>query len=661
LQSGGANTGVVGTDDVHLDTTVVKGQYANKNVARKADGTVTTKEVYYDNFQLTGSKAGNYAVQAAPGKQKGDDKKTLVGRGIITPKTIHAALQHDTGIDKVYDGTSAVTDGAHLKSNLKIQAGDLVGGDTVDSIGLDVERAVYRENTDATGDEVKDAGKGGGANDVLGVDYVLKWTGAKGNYELASFSLKGKGKITRRTLTYAGGVPATTKVYDGTNAVKEADAAKAFANAFNDTVYKADYAANPNIAVTTARYTDGVNASVDNQTAAPVAHTVDYTITLKETNAYGTSNFALAGATDAKKLQETKTGTGTITRRTLHMDVPAEMEANGTAAAPVPTLKPPAGATGIVSPDTPPTVSMVWSGGKTWAEIRNTPGVYAYQWVANDGSKAGLYGQNYIFKPGTMTVKAATVVPVPPTPPPVPPTPPPVPPTPPPISPPPPPVVPNIPPILPDGKHILPDGGQVLPDGRQVLPDGTLYRVEEGLFGDIGFKPDHLSYQRSSRDWDASHFYRMSGIELRHEKSGINLSRVPLYGEGSRIGIHASAQERHTDVSRGLSDLSAYWETEPSFSAPTEVVREAAAAIEVRGAGVNHRGGAAADEAAPMGLLASLVGSPVVSDVPAALGIRIHAQEEDVDEETLMAAEPDRDLRIGIETMGGAVNMMAMR
>ncbi|MGP1366390.1 MAG: YDG domain-containing protein [Schwartzia sp. (in: firmicutes)] len=646
LQSGGANTGVVGTDDVHLDTTVVKGQYANKNVARKADGTVTTKEVYYDNFQLTGSKAGNYAVQAAPGKQKGNDKTTLVGQGIIRPKTLHVTLKHDTGIDKVYDGTAAVTGGAHLKSNLNIQTGDLVGSDTIDSIGLDVS-AVYRENpVDASGDEVKDAGKNGGADNALGVDYILKWTGGKpGNYELAQFSLKGKGKITRRTLTYAGGaVPTTTKVYDGTDAVKEKDAAKAFANAFNDAVYKADYAANPNIAVTTARYTDGVNASVDNQTAASAPHTVDYTITLQETNAYGTSNFALAGATDAKKLQETKTGTGTITRRTLHMDVPAVVEANGTAAEPVPTLRPAAGDTGIVAPDAPPTVAIVWSGGKTWAAIRNTPGVYAYQWVASDGSKAGLYGLNYMFAPGTMTVKAPPVVPNPP-----------------PVSPNPPPVVPNIPPILPDGKHILPDGGQVLPDGRQVLPDGTLYRVEEGLLGDIGFKPDHLSYQRSSRDWDASHFYRMSGIELRHEKSGINLSRVPLYGEGSRIGVPVAAQERHTDVSRGLSDLSAYGETEPSFSAPTEVVREAAAAIEVRGAGVNHRGGAAADEAAPMGLLASLVGSPVVSDVPAALGIRIHAQEEDVDEETLMAAEPDRDLRIGIETMGGAVNMMAMR
>lgn len=640
---GAAKTGVIAGDVGDVQLTGATGQYADKNVRRTSDGTVTTQEVYYDNFHLTGSKANNYAVQAAPGKQKDGDNKTLVGQGIIRPKTIHVALKHDTGIDKAYDGTTAVTDPTHLKSNLQIQAGDLVGGDTVESIGLDVS-AVYRENPNGTGDEVKDAGKDGGANDALGVDYVLKWTGAEGNYELASFSLKGKGKITRRTLTYAGGaLPTTTKVYDGTDTVKEEDAAKAFADAFNDAVYRKDYAENPNIAVTTARYTDGVNASVDDHTAAPTPHAVDYTITLQETNAYGTSNFELAGAADAKKLQETKTGTGTITRRTLHMDVPSAMEANGTAAEPVPTLKPPAGDAGIVAPDAEPTVSIAWGGGKTWAEIRNTPGVYSYQWVANDGSKAGLYGQNYAFAPGTMTVKAATVVP-----------------TPPPVVPDPPPVLPDLPPVLPDGTHVLPDGSKVLPDGKQVLPDGTSYRVEEGLLGDVEFTPDHLSYQRSARDWDANHFYRMSGIELRHEKNGVNLSRVPRYGAESRIGIPASAQEMRTDVSWGLSDLSEYQETEPSFADPTEVVREATAAIEVRGAGVN-RTGSASDEAAPMGLLASLVGSSVVSDVPAALGIRINAQDEEVDEETLMVAEPDRDLRIGIETMGGAVNMMAMR
>lgn len=594
-------TGVIAGDHGHVQLTNATGQYADQNVKRDGNGTVTTKEVYYQNFQLTGSKAGNYAVQAAPGHQKEGDKTTLAGRGVINPKTIHAELNHDTGIDKVYDGTTAVTD---PKSNVRIQAGDLVGSDTIDSIGLDVERAVYRENPDGTGAEVKDAGKNGGANDALGVDYVLKWTGSHGNYELASFSLKGKGKITRRTLHYAGGVPTTTKVYDGTDAVKQADAAKAFANAFNDAVYHKDYTENPNIAVTTARYTDGVNASVDNQTETPANHTVDYTITLNTNNAYGTSNFQMdaSGA-----LSDTQHGTGTITRRTLHMDVPSEMAPNDTAAEPVPTLRPLTGETGLISPDVPPNVHIQWEGGKTWAEIRNTPGVYHYQWIADDGSAAGLYGQNYIFRPGTLTV------------------------------------------------------GVTLPGDYQAA------------LADRDFIPDHLSYQRASRDWDATHFYRMSAIELRHEKKGVNLSRVPDYGPESRIGIPASAQGARSDVSWGLSDLSAYRETEEPSVDLTEAAREAAMALESQDAGVSRieektepslrpvASAAASDTAEPTGWLASLPSAAAVSDVPAALGIRINAQDEDVDEAMLMAAEPDRNLRIGIETMGGAVNMMAMR
>ena len=467
-----------------------------------------------------------------------------------------------------------------------------------------MERAVYRENPDGTGAEVKDAGKNGGANDALGVDYVLKWTGARGNYELAFFSLKGKGKITRRTLTYAGGVPTTTKVYDGTDAVKQADAAKAFANAFNDAVYRKDYTENPNIAATTARYTDGVNASVDNQTEGPVHHQVDYTITLNTNNAYGTSNFQMdaSGA-----LSDTKHGTGTITRRTLHMDVPSEMAPNDTAAEPVPTLRPLTGETGLISPDVPPNVHIQWEGGKTWAEIRNTPGVYHYQWIADDGSAAGLYGQNYIFRPGTLTV------------------------------------------------------GVTLPGDYQAA------------LADRDFVPDHLSYQRASRDWDATHFYRMSAIELRHEKKGVNLSRVPDYGPESRIGIPASAQGARSDVSWGLSDLSAYRETEEPSVDLTEAAREAAMALESQDAGVSRieektepslrpvASAAASDTAEPTGWLASLPSAAAVSDVPAALGIRINAQDEDVDEAMLVAAEPDRNLHIGIETMGGAVNMMAMR
>ena len=597
-------TGVIAGDNGNVQLTGATGAYSDPNVARKSDGTVTTKEVYYQNFQLTGSKAGNYAVQAAPGHQKEGDKTTLAGRGVINPKTIHAELNHDTGIDKVYDGTTAVTD---PKSNVRIQAGDLVGSDTIDSIGLDVERAVYRENPDGTGAEVKDAGKNGGANDALGVDYVLKWTGSHGNYELASFSLKGKGKITRRTLHYAGGVPTTTKVYDGTDAVKQADAAKAFANAFNDAVYRKDYTENPNIAVTTARYTDGVNASVDNQTEMPANHTVDYTITLSTNNTYGTSNFQMD---NSGALTDTQHGTGTITRRTLHMDTPAEMAPSDTAAEPGHTLRPPTGDTGIVGSEIPPTVTRRWEGGtKTWDEIRNTPGTYHYDWVASDGSAPGLYGQNYIFAGGTLVIRSAN-------------------------------------PLDPSN-----------PGNSDIV------RTYYNALAEMDFIPDDYAYHRASRDWDKTHFYRDPRMELIREKDGINLTSVPKYSPVNYV----EPEQESSNAVRGVAD----W-NDGAAADPMEAAREAAAQIETRETDVSQRlaedteaaltpvtAKAAATEAAGVPAEGWLASRDEVAK-PAATGIRINAQDEEVDEASLTAAAPDRGLHIGIETVGRAVNMRAL-
>lgn len=596
-------TGVIAGDNGNVQLTGATGAYSDPNVARKSDGTVTTKEVYYQNFQLTGSKAGNYAVQAAPGHQKEGDKTTLAGRGVINPKTIHAELNHDTGIDKVYDGTTAVTD---PKNNVQIQAGDLVGSDTIDSIGLDVESAVYRENPDGTGAEVKDAGKNGGANDALGVDYVLKWTGSHGNYELASFSLKGKGKITRRTLHYAGGVPTTTKVYDGTDAVKQADAAKAFANAFNDAVYRKDYTENPNIAVTTARYTDGVNASVDNQTETPANHTVDYTITLSTNNTYGTSNFQMdsSGA-----LTDTQQGTGTITRRTLHMDTPAEMAPSDTAAEPGHTLRPPTGDTGIVGSEIPPTVTRRWEGGKTWDEIRNTPGTYHYEWVASDGSAPGLYGQNYIFAGGTLVIRSAN-------------------------------------PLDPSNSD-----------------NSDIVRTYYNALAEMDFIPDDYAYHRASRDWDKTHFYRDPRMELIREKDGINLTSVPKYSPVNYV----EPEQESSNAVRDVTD----W-NDGAAADPMEAAREAAAQIETRETDVSQRlaedteaaltpvtAKAAATEAAGVPAEGWLASRDEAAK-PAATGIRINAQDEEVDEASLTAAAPDRGLHIGIETVGRAVNMRAL-
>lgn len=596
-------TGVIAGDNGNVQLTGATGAYSDPNVARKSDGTVTTKEVYYQNFQLTGSKAGNYAVQAAPGHQKEGDKTTLAGRGVINPKTIHAELNHDTGIDKVYDGTTAVTD---PKSNVRIQAGDLVGSDTIDSIGLDVERAVYRENPDGTGAEVKDAGKNGGANDALGVDYVLKWTGSHGNYELASFSLKGKGKITRRTLHYAGGVPTTTKVYDGTDAVKQADAAKAFANAFNDAVYRKDYTENPNIAVTTARYTDGVNASVDNQTETPANHTVDYTITLNTNNAYGTSNFQMD---NSGALTDTQHGTGTITRRTLHIDTPAEMAPSDTAAEPGHTLRSPTGDTGIVGSEIPPTVTRRWEGGKTWDEIRNTPGTYHYEWVASDGSAPGLYGQNYIFAGGTLVIRSAN-------------------------------------PLDPSNSD-----------------NSDIVRTYYNALAEMDFIPDDYAYHRASRDWDKTHFYRDPRMELIREKDGINLTSVPKYSPVNYV----EPEQESSNAVRGVAD----W-NDGAAADPMEAAREAAAQIETRETNVSQRlaedteaaltpvtAKAAATEAAGVPAEGWLASRDEAAK-PAATGIRINAQDEEVDEASLTAAAPDRGLHIGIETVGRAVNMRAL-
>ncbi|MFC2338201.1 MAG: hypothetical protein ACFNUI_09430, partial [Negativicutes bacterium] len=368
-------------------------------------------------------------------------------------------------------------------------------------------------------------------------------------------------------------------------------------------VYRKDYTENPNIAATTARYTDGVNASVDNQTATPANHTVDYTITLNTNNAYGTSNFQMdtSGA-----LTDTQHGTGTITRRTLHMDTPAEMAPSDTATEPGHTLRPPTGDTGMVGSDIPPTVTRRWEGGtKTWDEIRNTPGTYHYEWVASDGSAPGLYGQNYIFAGGTLVIRSAN-------------------------------------PLDPSN-----------PGNSDIV------RTYYNALAEMDFIPDDYAYHRASRDWDKTHFYRDPRMELTREKDGINLTGMPKYSPVNYV----------EPEQKSLS--AANWNDDAAAD-PMEAAREAAERIETRETDVNRRlsedteaaltpvtAKAAATEAAGVPAEGWLASRDEAAK-PAATGIRINAQDEEVDEASLTAAAPDRGLHIGIETVGRAVNMRAM-
>lgn len=218
-------TGLVGGDDAAFDGSTVQAHYASENVAHDADGNVTTQDVYFTNFNLTGTDADNYELMTP----------SLTGSGTITPRALQVSLKESP--HKIYDGTTEVkgtsADGIDYASmqNVNVDTTNLVTNDTLnklDEVNVTLDGTPTYDSQHANTDP--DA--------RIGVTYKLKWDNA--NYTLERQPLESqttvtsddstqtavlhdaaKGTIEGRVLTIDVISPAE-KTYDGTKAVADA-------------------------------------------------------------------------------------------------------------------------------------------------------------------------------------------------------------------------------------------------------------------------------------------------------------------------------------------------------------------------------------------------------------------------------------------------------
>ena len=119
------DTGIIKADQgkVHLDTGNITGKYASAHVKRAADGTPVAQQVSYRGF---GVDNANYEVRAKAAD--GADSDTLVGKGTITPATLHVGLK-DEKVTKVYDNTRDVKDATYGLANVVKRESDLKTGE----------------------------------------------------------------------------------------------------------------------------------------------------------------------------------------------------------------------------------------------------------------------------------------------------------------------------------------------------------------------------------------------------------------------------------------------------------------------------------------------------------------------------------------------------
>jgi hypothetical protein len=143
----------VAGDNVAVGTQNAQGNFADKNVARGADGQVLAKAVLVSGLQLQGTDAGNYSLS---------NDASASAQASITPRTV--SLSGNTALDKVVDGTTTA----------QVRAGSLSGLVSGESL-----------NVNAQG-EFEDALVG--TNKAVNARFALQDSaaGLAGNYQLSN-------------------------------------------------------------------------------------------------------------------------------------------------------------------------------------------------------------------------------------------------------------------------------------------------------------------------------------------------------------------------------------------------------------------------------------------------------------------------------------------
>ena len=343
-----AKTGVV-DNTVTLDTDNVTAHYVDKNGAASVDSDaklgITTREVYFQNLNLTGTGKENYVVKAK--NHDGQVKKTatdptkteqtLIGTGSIARRKIEVAVT-GTLPTKEYDRTTNVlsTDGTAYVNNggrtltkddpylkiadgvVDVSDGKLLGDEAAAYADADVtiESALYHDRN---------------AQDGLGVTYKLKVNNQ--NYELVRYSIdtqgnkyiEGTGNITPKTIS-AKAAPLVTKTYDGNSMITDTSGLAsglfgAVEDGFANGVFKDDIPSLlKNISGTYISTTSGA-ASADTEADADsiLGKTknikVSYTLN-DDTNGTG-KNYQFAGGTTRSVTDEVHANAGRIDRAQL--------------------------------------------------------------------------------------------------------------------------------------------------------------------------------------------------------------------------------------------------------------------------------------------------------------------------------------------------------
>ena len=632
------DTGIIGTDDVSV--VVGGGKYDTADAGEN-------KDVTYSNLSLDGTKAGNYKLLNADGTDMTIDD-TVTGKGKINPYEIAVEISDTVNdIRKVYDKSSEIDPDKVLKP---VSNGDGTGHDLVftdkqtgtpvsgGSLSADGKTLTYQptagdpiivnissEFVDSDGNKHSDAS---GLKE-LGVNYYLKWDNK--NFKLVrtdgtdiinptnpvtlSATLRGEnmGTITQREILidniYA------EKVYDGTDAVTtlNSDKTTAINLAGNDTVNDLG------IIVTGGKY-DDPNAA-DDETQDKKNHTVSgVTFTINN------GNYKLAD-------NQPTDGTGVITRKTITAN-PTNVK---TAPGETPTFS--GSFSGFVGDDGAQAAQdFEWKSDSYPAMINEKGSYEVYAWYRDKDRTSGNYGKNYTFSTPANT--AWTVGYTDP-----------------------------LDPSNPDSPFNPDNPMYPSQPGSPLNPNSG---VGQAIAQASKFKPDDKSYNRASHDDNIEHFGQQSSISIQYEDAGVNVGdEEAVVGKRSLIGIESAGN----------------------------VVNLGDAEMRAGNIGIENNGtnlGSAAEQAAiEAGLPATesyeavpvvataeqedaVVESPFLSrlrqgqsaasdesegEVSTGISI-ITAEPEDEDEEekknrAALMARSDRETHIGIETIGGGVNMAA--
>lgn len=312
-------TGIIHADKGTVSVTGATGTYDTAHVKRYESGKVQERKhtVTYSGFKLKnadGSGNTNYELAAADGRMDEQGNAVLVGKGTITPATLHVGLR-DANVTQVYDNTRDVEDLAKYgEANIQTTDGDLKTVNNVrDTVNVKLSGTPQYDKKDANVIQ-------GRKTENRSVTYELTWDNP--DYELAvaqdvpsqtldvteEISSGGVGTarlvtdaalITPRTVTLAADPAKTaTRLYDGASGgaaehaignLEAGNLAKGekFINLFlapgateesylPETVLRSAYDSDPNAG------RDGVAVAGDRNDLR--AHTVTYTYTLQNPN-----------------------------------------------------------------------------------------------------------------------------------------------------------------------------------------------------------------------------------------------------------------------------------------------------------------------------------------------------------------------------------------